>query len=417
MDRGREMYSADLFRDEVVTMRRAVRKLWPKLYTKLGRISRQLLEIGRETEGCTVLETVDRLAGLVLDADSELSSILGEERIADQSGKAGSDPDRKQKRELRTSLLEFYFKIDHFASIYASMDERYISYAETPERSQTSVRVRLFCVDPGKHLAECMEKGRASILFSATMLPITYYKSLLGGTGEDYEIYARSVFNPEKRGLYLVRDLTSRYQYRTPEMFDRLADCIAEVTSQRNGNYMIFFPSYSFLNEVADRFALHYGQTCTVLRQRSGMQEEEREKFLGRFDEIYDDQTLLGFCVMGGIFSEGIDLKKDSLIGVMIVGTGIPQVCAERELLKKYFDEKGQNGYDYAYRFPGMNKVQQAAGRVIRTSEDVGIVVLIDDRFLTPACRRLFPAEWSNAQITDSREVGRLAEKFWNEWL
>lgn len=434
VDRGREMYSADLFRDEVVTMRRAVRKLWPKLYTKLGRISRQLLEIGRETEGCTVLENVDRLAGLVLDADSELSSILGEERIADQSGKAGSDPDRKQKRELRTSLLEFYFKIDHFASIYASMDERYISYAETPERgrsagsgeiksskkparSQTSVRVRLFCVDPGKQLAECMEKGRASILFSATMLPITYYKSLLGGTGEDYEIYARSVFNPEKRGLYLVRDLTSRYQYRTPEMFDRLADCIAEVTSQRNGNYMIFFPSYSFLNEVADRFMLRYGQTCTVLRQRSGMQEEEREKFLGRFDEIYDDQTLLGFCVMGGIFSEGIDLKKDSLIGVMIVGTGIPQVCAERELLKKYFDEKGQNGYDYAYRFPGMNKVQQAAGRVIRTSEDVGIVVLIDDRFLTPSCRRLFPAEWSNAQITDSREVGRLAEKFWNEWL
>ena len=249
------------------------------------------------------------------------------------------------------------------------------------------------------------------------MLPITYYKSLLGGTGEDYEIYARSVFNPEKRGLYLVRDLTSRYQYRTPEMFDRLADCIAEVTSQRNGNYMIFFPSYSFLNEVADRFMLRYGQTCTVLRQRSGMQEEEREKFLGRFDEIYDDQTLLGFCVMGGIFSEGIDLKNDSLIGVMIVGTGIPQVCAERELLKQYFDEKGQNGYDYAYRFPGMNKVQQAAGRVIRTSEDVGIVVLIDDRFLTPACRRLFPAEWSNAQITDSREVGRLAEKFWNEWL
>ena len=147
------------------------------------------------------------------------------------------------------------------------------------------------------------------------------------------------------------------------------------------------------------------------------MQEEEREKFLGRFDEIYDDQTLLGFCVMGGIFSEGIDLKNDSLIGVMIVGTGIPQVCAERDLLKQYFDEKGQNGYDYAYRFPGMNKVQQAAGRVIRTSEDVGIVVLIDDRFLTPACRRLFPAEWSNAQITDSREVGRLAEKFWNEWL
>ncbi len=423
VDRGREMYSADLVREEVKRMRRKVKDLWPKLYTKIGRISRELLAIGRETSGCTVLDNVDRLAGLVTDADLELSRILGEERIADQSGSGRKDPDRNKKKELRPELLDFYFKIDHFASTYSAMDDHYVCYAQTPGvaageiRGAENVRVRLFCVDPGRRLRECMEKGRASILFSATMLPITYYKALLGGTEEDYEIYAQSVFDPEKRGLYLVKDLTSRYQYRTPDTFERLSDCIAGVISQRNGNYMAFFPSYAFLNQVADRFELRYGHSCTVLRQKSAMQEEEREAFLHRFDEVYDDRTLLGFCVMGGIFSEGIDLKNDSLIGVMIVGTGIPQVCAERELLKNYFDEKGQNGYDYAYRFPGMNKVQQAAGRVIRTSEDVGIVVLIDDRFLTPACRRLFPAEWSNAQITDSREVGRLAEKFWNEWL
>ncbi len=448
VDRGREMYSASLVREEVLEMRRKVKDLWPKLYTKIGRISREMLAIGRETSGCRMLESVDRLAGLVTDADLELSGILGEERIADQSGRGGKDPDRKKKKELRPELLDFYFKIDHFASIYSTMDERYVCYAQMPgsstgeirgtvsgsgnraaehqapgitaengKRRAGNVRVRLFCVDPGRRLRECMEKGRASILFSATMLPITYYKSLLGGTEEDYEIYAQSVFDPEKRGLYLVKDLTSRYQYRTPDTFERLADCIAGVISQRNGNYMVFFPSYAFLNQVADRFELRYGQTCTVIRQRSAMQEEERQAFLRRFDEIYDDRTLLGFCVMGGIFSEGIDLKNDSLIGVMIVGTGIPQICTERELLKNYFDARGENGYDYAYRFPGMNKVQQAAGRVIRTSEDVGIVVLIDDRFLTPACRRLFPAEWSNAQITDSREVGKLAEKFWNEWL
>ncbi len=448
VDRGREMYSASLAREELIQMRRKVKDLWPKLYTKIGRISREMLAIGRETSGYRILESVDRLAGLVTDADLELGGILGEERIADQSGRGGKDADRKKKRELRPELLDFYFKIDHFASIYSAMDEHYVCYAEAPgsiageirgavsgsgnraaenqtagsavangKRRAENVRVRLFCVDPGRRLRECMEKGRASILFSATMLPITYYKSLLGGTEEDYEIYAQSVFDPEKRGLYLVKDLTSRYQYRTPDTFERLADCIAGVISQRNGNYMVFFPSYAFLNQVADRFELRYGQTCTVIRQKSAMQEEERQAFLRRFDEIYDDRTLLGFCVMGGIFSEGIDLKKDSLIGVMIVGTGIPQVCTERELVKNYFDAKGENGYDYAYRFPGMNKVQQAAGRVIRTSEDVGIVVLIDDRFLTPACRRLFPAEWSNAQITDSREVGRLAEKFWNEWL
>ncbi len=147
------------------------------------------------------------------------------------------------------------------------------------------------------------------------------------------------------------------------------------------------------------------------------MQEKEREEFLARFREISNERTLLGFCVMGGIFSEGIDLKGDALIGVMIIGTGIPQVCTERELLKEYFDARGVSGYDYAYRFPGMNKVQQAAGRVIRTSEDLGIVVLMDERFVTPSCRRLFPAEWSEAQITDRHAVGRLAEKFWDEWL
>ena len=454
VDRGREMYSAVLVREEVRQMRRRVKDLWPKLYTKIGRISREMLAIGRETFGWAVLDNVDRLAGLVTDADLELGRILGEERIAEQSGSGRKDPDRRKKKELRPDLLNFYFKIDHFASIYAAMDDHYVCYAQTPgeaagaaigsgnqtaasvlthsakppsqilpqrginvKRGTGNVKVCLFCVDPGRRLQERMEKGRASILFSATMLPITYYKSLLGGTKEDYEIYAQSVFDPAKRGLYLVKDLTSRYQYRTPDTFERLADCIAGVISQRDGNYMVFFPSYAFLNQVADRFELRCGPTCTVIRQKSAMSEEEREAFLHRFDEVCDDRTLLGFCVMGGIFSEGIDLKNDSLIGVMIVGTGIPQVCAERELMKNYFDKKGQSGYDYAYRFPGMNKVQQAAGRVIRTSEDVGVVVLIDNRFLTPACRSLFPAEWSNAQITDSREVGRLAEKFWNEWL
>ena len=438
VDRGREMYSADLVRKEVVEIRRSVRKLWPKLYRKLGRVGRSMLEMAEHTEGCTVLPDVDRFAGQVADADEELSEILSQERLAEQNGEKDGDPDAGEKKKLHQKLLEFYFKIDHFASIYAEMDDHYISYSELPggtipgkkgiagkstasgkmsAKKADELRVRLFCVDPSRKLEECMERGRASILFSATMLPITYYKGLLGGTGEDYEIYAQSVFDPEKRGLYLVRDLTSRYQCRTQDTYERMADCIARVIGERNGNYMVFFPSYAFLNRVADCFLLRHKDVCSVLLQRSGMQEEEREEFLRRFQEVHDDRTLLGFCVLGGIFGEGIDLKNDTLIGVMVVGTGIPQVCVERELIKDYFDARGRSGYDYAYRFPGMNKVQQAAGRVIRTSEDVGIVVLIDERFLTPACRSLFPAEWSNAQITDSLGIGKQAEKFWNEWL
>ena len=162
------------------------------------------------------------------------------------------------------------------------------------------------------------------------------------------------------------------------------------------------------------------------------MSEEDREQFLGRFEgnrgcelgdmihmEIEEEQekSLLGFCVMGGIFSEGIDLKNDSLIGAIIVGTGLPQVCNEREILKSYFDAMGKNGFDYAYRYPGMNKVLQAAGRVIRTAEDVGIVALLDDRFLGGAYQRLFPREWDTYEVVTAEQVGRRVERFWGEWL
>ncbi len=133
--------------------------------------------------------------------------------------------------------------------------------------------------------------------------------------------------------------------------------------------------------------------------------------------EIEEEKSLLGFCVMGGIFSEGIDLKNDSLIGAVIVGTGLPQVCNEREILKQYFDGWGENGFDYAYRYPGMNKVLQAAGRVIRTATDFGIVVLLDERFLSTAYQRLFPREWRNYEIVNVDQISRKVERFWDEWL
>ena len=162
------------------------------------------------------------------------------------------------------------------------------------------------------------------------------------------------------------------------------------------------------------------------------MSEAKREEFLLRFQgnadcdlsrridfeiEETDDTILIGFCVMGGIFSEGIDLKHDSLIGAIIVGTGIPQVGCERELLKNYFDAQGENGFDYAYRYPGMNKVLQSAGRVIRTAEDIGVVALLDERFIEPQYRRMFPREWSRYDIVGVTEISRKVEKFWNEWL
>ena len=279
-----------------------------------------------------------------------------------------------------------------------------------------------------------MKKGRSSILFSATFLPIQYYKKLLGGENEDYEVYAKSTFDEEKRALLFARDVTSKYTRRSTEEFRKIARYLYEIVHQRYGNYMVFFPSHAFLEEVYEIFMEEYFDEtimeCVV--QEDYMSETKREEFLKKFEgnescnlseqiafeiEEEEETILIGFCVMGGIFSEGIDLKNDSLIGAVIVGTGIPQVCCERELLKNYFDEQGENGFDYAYRIPGMNKVLQSAGRVIRTADDVGVVALLDERFLEYQYKKMFPREWNQYEVVNVDEVAKRVEKFWNDWL
>ena len=267
-------------------------------------------------------------------------------------------------------------------------------------------------------------------MFSATLLPIQYYKKLLGGTAEDYEVYAKSTFDPKKRALLIGKDVTSRYSMRSTLQYRAIAQYIRGIVSGKKGNYMVFFPSHSFLKHVYQEFDFLYGDDTDIecIVQQEYMKEEERAAFLGHFlgneeldlsavihmeIEMENAKTLIGFCVLGGIFGEGIDLKKDSLIGAVIVGTGIPQVCLERELIREYFDETMQNGYEYAYLYPGMNKVLQAAGRVIRTQEDTGVVALLDERFLSGSYRALFPREWSNYQVVEKRSVEDIVSAFW----
>ena len=342
--------------------------------------------------------------------------------------------DENDDNPIRKKILDFFFEISHFLDIYERVDDNYVMYTQMCEEGKTGdFMLKLFCVNPAVNLQECMARAKSTILFSATLLPIQYYKKLLGGTPEDYEVYAKSVFNPEKRALYVGNDVTSKYTRRSSQEFYRIARYIHEIVGQRHGNYMVFFPSYYFLAQVYACYQENFaGDETECIVQDGDMKEADREAFLKKFegnagcgfDEIGMEaeteevlKNLIGFCVMGGIFSEGIDLKHDSLIGVMIVGTGLPQVCSERELLKRFFDERGENGFDYAYRFPGMNKVLQAAGRVIRTSEDLGIIALLDERFLQHSYRQLFPREWENFEVVSVDTVGGRAEWFWNAWL
>ncbi len=415
LERGREMYSASLIKEDFLKVKRIVNEKSQKLAKQLEKCNKELLVMKRLCENYREEELLAPFVMALTRAYSTLDEFLDEHESFDD----------------REEVLDLYFQMAHFLNMYEIMDESYVSYSQL--LSDGDFMLKLFCVNPANNLKQCMRKGRSTILFSATLLPIQYYKKLLGGEQEDYEVYAKSTFEEEKRSLLLARDVTSKYTRRGTEEFRKIARYLYEIVRQRYGNYMVFFPSHAFLEEVYNAFMEEYYDESIMecLVQEDYMSEEKREEFLRRFEgnescnlseqiafEIEEEETILiGFCVMGGIFSEGIDLKKDSLIGVIIVGTGIPQVCCERELLKKYFDEQGENGFDYAYRIPGMNKVLQSAGRVIRTAEDIGVVALLDERFLEYQYRRMFPREWKQYEVVAVDEVAKRVEKFWNDWL
>ena len=272
--------------------------------------------------------------------------------------------------------------------------------------------LKLFCVDPSAQLQGRIDRANATVFFSATLLPIQYYKKLLSTKTDNYAVYAQTIFLQEQRLLLIANDVSSKYTRRGNEEYARIAAYLAQTVQAHCGNYMIFFPSYAFLNAVYEAFMQQYSSCAETIRQESSMREEEREAFLEAFEEKRE-RSLAAFCVMGGIFSEGIDLKCERLIGVLVVGTGLPQVGLEREILKNYYDANGENGFDYAYRFPGMNKVLQAAGRVIRTAEDVGVIELLDERFLQREYRALFPREWEQREICGIGQLQDKLQRFW----
>ncbi len=244
------------------------------------------------------------------------------------------------------------------------------------------------------------------MFLSATLLPVRYYQSLLSARTDDYAVYIPSPFAPSNRYLAIGSDVSSRYKRRTREEYVRMASYIRQVTMGRRGNYLVFFPSYRMLSEVYGIFEQEFlpaaPDGCRCVCQTPSMGEAAREDFLAGFQDE-DGRTLIGFCVMGGIFAEGIDLSGKRLIGAIVVGTGLPQIGDERELLRRFYDRKGENGFDFAYRFPGMNKVLQSAGRVIRTTEDQGVILLLDERFRLREYRDLFPGNGRIAGCVPSR--------------
>ena len=395
VERGREMYSATLYKEEFLSLKRDVKNLNRKLAGKLDAANRVFLELKKECESCEILESVSTLVIKLMNLLTEMENFLEEFREGD----------------IREGVLDLYFRVRDFLNIYDILDENYVIYSELEPDGR--FKVKLYCINPAANLQEYLEQGNSTVFFSATLLPIHYYKKLLSVEKEDYAVYAESSFPRENRLLLIGRDVSTRYTQRSREMYRRIASYIRTAAVSKKGNYLAFFPSYRFMEDVYDAFS-ETGCDMDVILQSQSMGEEERETFLEEF-RSGREKSLIGFCVMGGIFAEGIDLAEDRLIGAIIVGPGIPQVCNDREIIKGYFDKRGMDGFDYAYLYPGMNKVLQSAGRVIRTENDRGTILLLDDRFLQRKYREMFPREWNNWKACDAGNAEEYMRRFWEE--
>lgn len=394
VERGREMYSASLYKEDLLEVRKMVKAEDPKLAKGLSECNQQFLELKRECEHYQILKSVSHIALKLMNVLSKLEDYLEECKDAE-----------KKKR-----VLDFYFAVRSFLNIHDIMDENYVIFSEMMEDGR--FQIKLFCVNPAVNLQNYLEQGNSTIFFSATLLPVHYYKKLLSVEKDDYAVYAHSSFPQENKFLFIGTDVSTRYTRRGESTYQRFARYIAVMAEQKKGNYMAFFPSYRFLEEVHTCFLECVDHEVDSICQVSYMDEEQREKFLEEFEQERE-KSLVAFCVMGGIFSEGIDLTDDKLIGAVIAGTGLPQVCTEREILKQYFNAADMDGFDYAYLYPGMNKVLQSAGRVIRTESDRGVILLLDDRFRAMRYREVFPREWQQYQLGSVKNLEQEIRTFW----
>ncbi|HWQ90077.1 MAG TPA: ATP-dependent DNA helicase, partial [Clostridia bacterium] len=425
VDRAREMFSARLGSQEVQEVRRAIKTGVPRCARALSKLNTAMRAVcgqGAQEEIPEPSETLelDLFKKQESAAPTESVSIRGEfrvsreipgellERVEAALKEAETWLARNEPAEYRESLLGLYFNLLSFRRTAELYDEHYVCLAGQFNRAS---EIRLFCLDPSALLQEALQRGKAAVLFSATLTPLEYYRDLLGGTQQDPAMRLASPFPPENLAVLVQDRIRTEFKARQASM-QQVVQAVATVVASRPGNYMVYGPSYDYLSKVRESFDSLHLPGVRILAQQPEMSEADRDRFLATFAEEHEE-TLVGFAVMGGIFGEGIDLLGDCLIGAVILGVGLPQLCVERDLIRDYFQAKLGTGFDYAYTFPGMNRVLQAIGRVIRSETDRGVVLLLDARFGQGRYRNLFPAWWRPETVRSESELEQALERFW----
>jgi DNA excision repair protein ERCC-2 len=395
VDRSREMFSAVLHKQSFLDLRRALREDHRPLFRALGRINtwmvaarQDCLTAGGES-ACRVMPD-DLLPHL------QRFHHLAETWLV-----------KNKSAAWKEDLLQHYFDVSGFLRVAERYDDNYTTLSFSDGKD---LQVKLFCLDPADQLAEALRRARSTVFFSATLTPFTYFNELFGGDEKTTFLRLRSPFPPENLCLVIDGRISTYYRDREQTKY-QLADVITQLIRGKTGNYLAFFPSYAYLEMVHDVFNDIFPEIPTIVQSRD-MDEQAREAFLDRFSGD-NPQTLVGFVVMGGIFGEGIDLVGRRLSGAAVVGVGLPGICMERDLIKDHFETKLRAGFDFAYRYPGFNRVLQAVGRVIRTTRDQGSVLLVDNRFTTHRYRALYPEEWQPVSPRSDNPVAHILENFW----
>lgn len=432
VDRAREMYSETIIKEDILYVKGFVKNYSKKTASALEKLNKLLLAYKKEYENAKNDAALGYENGFhkagssfirIPDIDSMIYAMSNvymyfEELLA-KNIKFGEHQD---------DFMDLFFKVRNFMNILEGYDTKhYVTYCDVSDEKQFCFH--LYCVDPSAQLQTRLDMSRSAIYFSATLLPINYYKSLLTTEQNAYAIYADSVFDTNNRLLCIGNDVSSKYNRRGHDEYRKFADYVKTITRRKKGNYMVFCPSYAFIDNVAELIRqdidnpfdtgmddLPFGCDTSlpkILIQSRNMNEREREDFLNEFSYEHEN-GMVAFCTLGGIFSEGIDLTEDKLIGVIVVGAGLPQVCQERQIMSDFFEENGRNGFEFAYLYPGINKVIQAAGRLIRTDKDRGVIALLDERFLLRAYKNCFPREWADARSVSILECEYAVDEFWN---
>jgi DNA excision repair protein ERCC-2 len=396
VDRSREMFSAKIEKSEFLKIRRLLKNKKSELYKTAGDVNKLMLEMKKMlTEESSAWQD-ERPEELLLPLRHHLSSL--ERWLTSHPGSP-----------LTQEILDHYFNVSWFLKVSDFYDK---NYATCFEQTHRNFSVKLYCVDPSDQLREAFERANSIVLFSATITPMSYFAQVLGLQHSVEKRILPSPFPQENLRILVSDSVSTLYRHRS-QTKQALVQTIGTLVEAKKGNYMVYFPSYEYLRMIHPLYETAFPHH-KILMQTHDMREDERVNFLRNFSEE-NSHTLVGFVVMGGIFGEGIDLVGDRLSGAAIVGVGLPGISLERDMIRQHFSENQMSGFDYAYRYPGLIRVFQAAGRVIRTENDRGTLLLIDPRYSHPQYNELFPQEWQVHPVQNHDQIRQVLSEFWEE--